>query len=136
MQRAPLLELEYPLAQRVQVVLEDYVLDLGRRYAARDPERGAQQHQQRLQADLARTRKRLGGARYQAVSAAMDQAFDEQWRSGSVDAHREWIQLLLQDYYDPMYDYQMRQRQGQRLQSGSREELLAFAQQWLKEHGG
>jgi len=123
MAEAPLLELEHSLEERVQVVLEDYVMDLGARFRERAGDAGPQQHRQRLQADLARTRKRLGGERYQAVSSAMDAAFEQQWRDNSTEAHRDWIRVLLRDYYDPMYDYQMQQRSGRRLARGSRSVL-------------
>lgn len=124
MQDAPLLELDIPLAERVTVVLEDYVIDLGRRYRDRYGDAGQQLHRERLQSDLARARKRLGGARYQEVSALIDRAFDVQAASAALDGHREWITLLLRDYYDPMYDYQMRQRSGRRLLVGDREEVI------------
>lgn len=133
MQQAPLLELQHSLDERVEVVLDDYIIDLGARYAARAGGDGAQQHRRRLQADLGRTRKRLGGERYQQVSAAMDAAFERQWQSGDLDGHRDWIRILLRDYYDPMYEYQMRQRRGERLAEGSRAELAAWVQAHAKE---
>lgn len=124
MQEAPLLELDIPLEERVTVVLEDYVIDLGQRYRQAFGDAGPQAHRERLQADLARTRRRLGGERHQAVSHLMDAAFDTQAASGVLDGHREWITLLLRDYYDPMYDYQMRQRSGRRLAVGNREQII------------
>ena len=66
MGHAPMLVVEQTLEQRVDVVVEDYVLDLGRRYAALHGEDGAQQHSEKLQQDLTRIRKRLGGERHQA----------------------------------------------------------------------
>jgi tRNA 2-selenouridine synthase len=127
MSEAPRIELDYPLADRVQVVLEDYVLDLGARYRSVAGADGPEQHRQRLQADLARTRKRLGGVRHREVSALLDAAFAAQWQRGDLDGHRAWIELLLRDYYDPMYDYQAAQRRGPVLARGSRPELAAWA---------
>ncbi|MFN2327402.1 MAG: tRNA 2-selenouridine(34) synthase MnmH [Chromatocurvus sp.] len=124
MQDAPLLELDIPLEERVTVVLEDYVVDLGQRYRDAFGNAGPRHHRERLQADLARTRKRLGGDRYQAVSSLMSAAFDAQEANGALHGHREWIRLLLRDYYDPMYDYQMRQRSGKRLMVGDREQVI------------
>lgn len=131
MAEAPLLVIDEPLPSRVQVLLEDYVLDLGERFAAAYGEEGPQRHRQRLLEDLLRIRKRLGGERQQRVAALIDTAFAEQWRSGSVEAHRAWIERLLTEYYDPMYAYQMAQRQGRRLFVGSREALIAFAEETL-----
>jgi len=127
MQDAPRLELDIPLEERVTVVLEDYVVDLGQRYREAFGDAGPQQHRERLQSDLARTQKRLGGSRYQTVSSLMQAAFDAQDDSGTLDGHRAWITLLLRDYYDPMYDYQMSQRSGRRLMTGDREQVIRVA---------
>lgn len=127
MSEAPMIVVEEPLQRRIDVVLEDYIVDLGQRYALRHGQDGAALHAQSMQGDLARVRKRLGGARYQRVSAMMAAAFEQQWRSGDVQAHREWIGFLLQKYYDPMYDYQLRQRGGNIVFSGNRAAVLAMA---------
>lgn len=127
MQAAPLLVIEESLESRVQVLLEDYVTDLGERYRARHGDAGPRRHRARLHDDLLRIRKRLGGERQQRVAALLDVAFDEQSRSGDVDGHRAWIRILLSEYYDPMYDYQMSQREGRRLFSGSRQAVIDYA---------
>jgi len=129
MEQAPLLLIEEPIAARVQIVIEDYILDLGERYAAVWGTDGPARHRQRLLDDLARTRKRLGGERHDRVAALMETAFDEQQRSGGSDAHAPWIQCLLQEYYDPMYRYQLDQRRGQRIFRGSRDEVIARARE-------
>ena len=84
MGHAPMLVVEQTLEQRVDVVIEDYVLDLGSRYAALHGEDGAQQHSEKLQQDLLRIRKRLGGERHQQVSALMAEAFQRQWQDGDL----------------------------------------------------
>ena len=129
MARAPLLVLEYPLDERIDVVIDDYIVDLGRRFAERFGEEGPSRHRARLLEDLGRTRKRLGGERHAAVAALLEAAFDEQARSGSIDAHRAWIRRLLEDYYDPMYAYQLGRRGGERLCTGRREDIGAYVQE-------
>jgi len=118
---------EESLAERVTVVLEDYVMDLGRRYAMLYGEDAPQLHRDKLQADLLRIRKRLGGALQQALADRIDAAFEEQWHSGDTSLHRRWIATLLDTYYDPMYDYQLGQRQGAVLFCGRRDEVIAWA---------
>ena len=131
MSQAPLLVLEYPLEERIDVVIDDYIVDLGRRFAARFGDDGAARHRARLVEDLGRTRKRLGGARHVEVAALMEAAFDEQERSGSPDAHRAWIRRLLKDYYDPMYAFQLSRREGRRLCVGRREDIAAYTHEFL-----
>ncbi len=128
MASAPLLVLDYSVDERVQVVIEDYIIDLGERFRSAHGVDGPLLHRQRLQSDLARTRKRLGGERFAAIGRSMDAAFNAQERSGSIEGHRAWIRDLLTQYYDPMYAYQLSRRDGQRLHAGTREELAA----WIK----
>lgn len=127
MSLSPLTVVDESLTSRIQVVLEDYVIDLGNRYAAAFPEDGMERHRQKLQTDLAQIRKRLGGERQQAVAAMIDIAFTVQRNEGSLEAHREWISALLETYYDPMYDYQLSRREGQQLFTGTREQVTDWA---------
>jgi len=137
MRDAPLAVIEETLERRVDVVLADYILDLGRRYALLHGESGAQVHRDKLRHDLARIGRRLGGARLAQVSALLDAAFEEQWRSGDAGAHRGWIRQLLEQYYDPMYEYQLRRRAGRRLFSGTRAEVLDWALETTRDaHAG
>ena len=124
---APMLVLEQSIDERVDVVLEDYIVDLGQRYQQVHGEEGALLHAQKLQADLQRIRKRLGGERYQLVSKWMAVGFEQQHSSGDIGGHRQWIAFLLQHYYDPMYEYQLQQRAGEVLFRGNRQALLQWA---------
>ena len=125
MKSAPVLIVEESLEARIDVVVEDYIVDLGIRFAAVYGAGGTDRHAEKLQQDLGRIRKRLGGARYQQVSDMMREAFDRQMRTGTTAGHRAWIAFLLQRYYDPMYEYQLSRREGVKLFSGTREAVLA-----------
>jgi tRNA 2-selenouridine synthase len=54
-------------------------------------------------------KKRLGGVAHGRLHELMSRAFKAQQR-GDFELHRDWIQTLLVDYYDPMYDYQIGQK--------------------------
>jgi tRNA 2-selenouridine synthase len=132
MQGAPMLAVEESLAERVQVILEDYVVDLGERYSASEGLlEGPALHRTRLLEGLDRIRKRLGGERHQAIRTQMEKAFAQQRASGEVDEHRAWISALLETYYDPMYSYQLAQRGGDILFQGCRDEVIRFARAGL-----
>ena len=53
----------------------------------------------------------------------MTQALDQQQATGALDGHHAWIESLLNDYYDPMYDYQLSQKQGRILVRGNPETI-------------
>jgi tRNA 2-selenouridine synthase len=127
MQAAPMLILEESLEYRTGVVLEDYIENLCQRFVAAHGERGRQLHQDKLLYDLSRIRKRLGGLRYSEVEQQMQEAFARQHSSGEVELHRRWIETLLAEYYDPMYEYQLGKREGQVLGRGNSAEIIAQA---------
>jgi len=127
MSKAAMIFVEAPFSERVETVLQDYVVGLGEGYRKTYGAQGAKLHRHRLLDDLLRIRRRLGGERQKSLSRNIFDAFEKQWSEGCFSLHREWISELLQTYYDPMYDYQLSQREGERLMSGSRSEVIAWA---------
>jgi len=128
MKQCPMMILEEPLETRVEIILQDYVVDMTRAFVDRDgTEPGFVAFREFLLGSLHRVRKRLGGQRYQSLTAIMQAALDAQARHNDLDGHREWIQQLLQTYYDPMYDYQLAQKAGRIIARGDRETLAALA---------
>jgi tRNA 2-selenouridine synthase len=93
MQRAPVALLETSLEERVARVFAEYV----RTPALRQSVPAARAA---LDAATARLRRRLGGPRSRAVHAALAVA-ELDWFDPA--AHREWIGLLLEHYYDRLY---------------------------------
>jgi tRNA 2-selenouridine synthase len=107
---------EESIEDRVQIILEDYVYDFGRRFRVLyGGEEGPDRHCASMLASLRRIRNRLGSERHDELSTIMTAAFalqkDKDNRKEDSDSlHREWIATLLEDYYDPMYEYQLEQR--------------------------
>ncbi|MEM8564698.1 MAG: tRNA 2-selenouridine(34) synthase MnmH [Pseudomonadota bacterium] len=126
MKGSPLVIVEQSIDDRIDIILEDYVVELRYQYLARFGESGAQRHANKLHSDLAGIRRRLGGLRFQRVNASMAAAFSRQVLDGDVSLHRQWIAELLQHYYDPMYDYQLKQRNGEILFRGNRDAVIEF----------
>ncbi len=108
LKRAPLVVLEASLEERVQITLEEYVVEaLAEHRALHGPDAGFASWSAQLLDSLDRITRRLGGGRHRAVRSAMTEALEQHRQSGEVDRHRAWIRTLLVDYYDPMYDYQI-----------------------------
>ena len=93
MRVAPVVWLEAPLAERVRRVFEGYVRAPAERH-------GVAVARARLEGDVRRVRKRLGGQRCDAVITALAAA-EAAWFDPS--AHAGWIATLLVDYYDKLY---------------------------------
>jgi len=129
MQALPMAVVEEDLESRIDVVIEDYVVELGQRYLQLFGDDGPNLHEEKMQDDLRRIRKRLGGERYQQASAMMTRAFSAQRNASDLGLHRDWIRFLLDKYYDPMYDYQSQLRQGDIVFRGDREAVVEWAAQ-------
>lgn len=106
MAKAPLVQLQSDLDARTEHSYLNYILRKSaewQQHAGDEP--GFELFIEDLRDSLFRVRKRLGGERYAAVSAQLEQAISLH-RKGDATEHRVWIRSLLRDYYDPMYDYQ------------------------------
>jgi tRNA 2-selenouridine synthase len=106
MQEFPMVWLEDSLEGRVERIRRDYVVNLYAEFEALHGDDGFEQFSQRMLQSLNNILKRLGGERHMRLHNSMQAALDEQARTGNTDLHREWIEGLLAEYYDPMYAYQ------------------------------
>lgn len=127
MAAAPLMVLDQPIEERVRIIREDYVDQMSTDYAARDgDEAGWLNFRDYLLSALDRIRKRLGGERHCRLRQQMENALDLQARTGDASAHHQWIRGLLEDYYDPMYDYQLNQKEGRIVVQGGPETITEW----------
>ena len=127
MQDYPLVWLEDSVADRVERILRDYVIDLAAEFlAVHGEEQGFALFAARLLQSMDNIQKRLGGERHARLRAILAQALDEQARSGAVDLHRAWIEALLNEYYDPMYVYQRESKAARIEFAGEHDAVLAY----------
>ena len=101
MQAAPLVLLEASLAERVALILDEYVLAP---IANGVP---AEALAARYLDACNRIRARLGGERHSILVGELTEAF----RTPADPAgHAAWIERALRSYYDPMYDWQIERK--------------------------
>ena len=124
--RGPLVILETPIQERVEITFAEYVTAAQENYRKTGCSDPLNEWKQDIVHAIERIKRRLGGLRYQNLSDIFENAVDEQIRSGSLDAHKEWVEYLLREYYDPMYDYQIQKRSEQVVFRGSSEEILSY----------
>ena len=111
-QQAPMVLVDAPLAARVRHTHENYILANLQDFE----QAAAQSHTDRkiafddfatsLREALSRIRRRLGGDRYGLLQAQLNGALTLH-EGGDPSGHCAWIETLLRDYYDPMYEYQL-----------------------------
>jgi len=125
-QEGNLLIIEESLASRIQVVIDEYVVDLSAEHRKQDPINGWSTYQNYLLESLQRIRKRLGEKLFKELDSLMRNALEEQFASGETMLHGLWIEVLLTQYYDKMYDYQLNLKQGKLLFKGTRLQIIEF----------
>ncbi|MCA0901931.1 tRNA 2-selenouridine(34) synthase MnmH [Microbulbifer agarilyticus] len=127
MRSYPLVWLDDAFENRVERILGDYVIDLCAEFVTEHgEEQGPEIFATSLKQNLSNITKRLGSERYRQLAAMMDQALEQQLTTGNVERHRDWISSLLQDYYDPMYDYQIEKNADRIIFRGTQQEVVEY----------
>jgi len=111
-QQAPMVLVDAPLAARVRHTHENYILanlqdfELAAAQSHTDQAIAFGDFATSLREALSRIRRRLGGDRYGELQAQLNDALTLH-EGGDPSGHCTWIETLLRDYYDPMYEYQL-----------------------------
>jgi tRNA 2-selenouridine synthase len=83
--------------------------------------------------NLGRIQKRLGGERYRQVRSCFEQALTRFFSSAEVSAFYPGIQILLEQYYDPMYRYQIQTKKPEIIFEGPEAEFLQWAEAYCSD---
>lgn len=129
MAQASLVVVEDPFERRLERLKEEYFDRMTRDFtAAYGEEKGREAYSEYLHHGLSAIRRRLGMQRAAELTALLDSALAEQWHSGNTEAHFSWLCPLLEEYYDPMYRYQLSKKADRILFRGTYEAVA----DWLK----
>jgi tRNA 2-selenouridine synthase len=124
-QDADWIQLDASVDARVEHSYENYILQNLEELMIQDAARGFERFATGLLESLERIQRRLGGQRYAALKAVMQDALAAHER-GNPETHKTWIGELLTGYYDPMYDYQMNNRTKPPLFRGTEQEVVEY----------
>ena len=128
MQAAPLFILECELEQRTTNCFDDYVTDLLLRYEIlHGTDAGFDVYAEHHRNSLSRIQKRFGLENYSRALDLLNTALQAHKDHGDTTHYRPFIQMLLTDYYDPMYDYQIAQKASRIVFKGSADEIVQAA---------
>ncbi|RDE24751.1 tRNA 2-selenouridine(34) synthase MnmH [Motiliproteus coralliicola] len=135
MGQAPIVVLEEPMALRIEQVRADYVEDLCAEYVSHYGEQaGFQSYADYMLQSLHRVRKRLGLERHEQIRALMQQALDQHRQHQDISLHDQWIEAMLSQYYDPMYDYQLSKKQERVLFRGNQQQVIDWFADYRRQH--
>ncbi len=127
MQTSPLVMLEVTEEDRNKVSIDEYILDTQRSFdEVYGKEQGEVELAKHLLNSLAKIKKRLGGIRYEEARKQMLAAIQLRSESGSIAGFIPLVSSLLVDYYDPMYDYQSRNKHDRVVFKGGYKEVYKY----------
>ena len=127
MKSSPLILLEATVEQRTEITFQEYITEALNEHCEYYGETiGFDKWSEQLSTSLEKIQRRLGGLRYKQLKAILDDALQQQRANGDTEHHKEWIKVLLADYYDPMYDFQTEKKLDRIVFKGTQEDVLAY----------
>ncbi|WP_394390134.1 tRNA 2-selenouridine(34) synthase MnmH [Shewanella woodyi] len=133
MQSADILVLEEPEDTRLTRLLNEYVHKMHSGYVERlGEEAGFTAFSEYLSQSITSIKKRLGGQLHDEFQTIISKALNMQLQQNDTQGHLEWISLLLTRYYDPMYQYQLEQKQERVIFKGSHQAMHEWLDHYKK----
>ena len=123
---SPLIILETSQKKRIEITFDEYIVKAQKSYEETYPGNALEKWYESISAAMSRIQRRLGGERYQKVCALFEEAFRTQKECGDLEVYKVWIDYLLVEYYDPMYDYQIAKNKDRIVFRGSEKEIEGF----------
>jgi tRNA 2-selenouridine synthase len=124
--QAPLLILKTPIEERVEITFDEYITKAHQEYAAAFGLEYLQLWYEDMHNAMKRISRRMGLERYAHVCKLFDIAYEQQKRDNDKILYKEWIHYLLSEYYDPMYEYQIKNNAKRIVFEGNKEEIEAY----------
>ena len=131
MELAPLILLEAPLAERIARIQRQYVDELLLQFVAQlsDQQAARQALTDFLLQAIGKLERRLGGDRYRLLQGQLVEALQAQFELGDSSGHAIWIERLLTDYYDPLYQRSLRTNSARIVFRGEADACYDYLQQ-------
>ena len=124
---SPIAMLEESMEARIETIYKDYIYSNFQDFQDFEADTAQEKFSDFLLGSLQRIQRRLGAEKHTELRAIMEQALIHSDPGEAEILHRQWIERLLRDYYDPMYDYQINKKLDRVIYRGNREEFLAWA---------
>lgn len=125
--RGSLVILDVSIEERVANTLKEYVIDSQADYIKEFGQKiGLEEWYTYISTSISKLKKRLGADRFSIVSDLLHNSYKEQLIKSNVSPHESWIEILLKEYYDPMYQYQIQNNTKKILFKGNTEEVLEY----------
>lgn len=121
---APIVLLRAPLQERVERIRKDYFVDAYQSQLVKGEEAAITYLDDFIRGALTRIKNRLGGERYKNLIGLLDSGLIQLANQGGWGKFDDIIDVLLSDYYDPMYEYQFTAKAQLKIFEGNHQEIL------------
>jgi len=126
MRHSPVVVLEASVDERINITFQEYIIEaLAEHKLHLGDEQGILSWSKQLLDSIDTIQRRLGGVRHKQLKSLMTNAI-QQHLTGDFELHKDWIKILLVDYYDPMYDYQLGKKQDRVIFKGNKNEVRDY----------
>jgi len=127
MQQAPLIQLEASVDERINITFQEYIIEaLAEHQKFYGNVAGLIKWADQLQESIDKIQRRLGGVRHKELKELLTHAIEQHQSNNNLEFHKNWIKVLLVDYYDPMYDYQFSKKESRVIFKGSQDDILEY----------
>ncbi len=134
MQQAPRAIISVDIESRIRLIAEDYILHSWPQYQESFADEAESQFSQYVLDNLARIQKRLGSERYRLVKQCFETALKQLFVNNNTDSFYHGIRILLEQYYDPMYQYQLDSKKPTIIFEGPEQDYLDWAEYYLNHY--
>lgn len=123
---ASMIVLETSFEERVDITFDEYILKAQLNYEKEFKDNYLTLWCMDIKTSMSRIQKRLGSVRYKVLGELFDLALIEQNDKRSLEKYKEWIAYLLKEYYDPMYEYQLKKNKKRIIFKGTSSDILNY----------
>jgi len=126
MKISPVILLEADIEERIEITFQEYIIQaLAEHQEFYGTEKGFNSWTEQLLENIDKIQRRLGGVRHKKLKNMLQNAIKKHI-AGERESHKEWIKVLLVEYYDPMYDYQLNNKKERIIFKGNKNEVFDF----------
>ena len=126
MKQSSIILLEADIEERIDITFQEYIIEaLAEHQSFYGDELGFSRWSEQLLNAIDKIQRRLGGVRHKQLKGLLVNSIKQQV-AGNIEEHKEWIKVLLIDYYDPMYDYQLSKKQERIIFKGHKSDVYDY----------
>lgn len=123
--------LDATVEERVENILQEYVVNGQKEHieALKYRDLALESWLNDMVSSIERVKGKLGGDRMKIIIEELKLAYKTQIQTNSIDRHRNWIELFLTNYYDPMYKHSIDKSNRNVIFKGNSIEVLEYIEE-------